>query len=168
MKKSKDIKKIFLWVTNDLSEGFLIPFLEYMSDEVITLNSKNSAKVLIKKITGPTQQKVKINIIALLYINMYLIIKLQFYTYEAKGTELSFTEVKDVKIRVKIEPAENTPIGTFKINLEKNELIAREAAPLPYEMKRDNNSKINESKIIYQPDASDDFDDEDPDEDLYI
>lgn len=50
-------------------------------------------------------------------------------------------------------------LATFKINAESEELVARNAMVLPFE-------KSDVPKVIYH--AEDDYDDEDPDEDLYI
>jgi len=54
---------------------------------------------------------------------------------------------------------------TFNLNLTKKERQDKEALVLPY-TKQKENLEANSSKIFYEPDDADDFDDEDPDEDL--
>lgn len=105
----------------------------------------------------------------------------------------------DIMIREKPKstkkPTDSAPVvdpdslATFKINIDDDEQIARNALKLPYERCQSFMSKIKfhfyynvvffrfrrgsdegpkTSQIFYQPDSDDDFDDEDPDEDLNI
>lgn len=57
-------------------------------------------------------------------------------------------------------------MATFKINFDDEELVARNSLKLPYE--RTTDEIPLGSKIIYSPDSDDDFDEEDPDDDLNI
>ncbi|CAE6534765.1 unnamed protein product [Rhizoctonia solani] len=52
----------------------------------------------------------------------------------------------------------------FNLQLSEAQQQARASVPLPYT----NESKASDSEIIYVPDQADDFDDDDPDDDLYI
>jgi len=54
---------------------------------------------------------------------------------------------------------------TFNLNLTEKERQEKEALVLPYTRQKEN-LEANNSKIFYEPDDADDFDDEDPDEDL--
>lgn len=58
-------------------------------------------------------------------------------------------------------------LASFKINVEEDEIIARNALKLPYE-KSEEEKRLPGPQIIYNPDSDDDFDEEDPDDDLYI
>lgn len=58
-------------------------------------------------------------------------------------------------------------LATFKINCDDEELVARNALKLPYERTTDELPPAA-GRIIYNPDSDDDFDEEDPDDDLDI
>ncbi|XP_026578910.1 elongator complex protein 5 isoform X1 [Pseudonaja textilis] len=62
---------------------------------------------------------------------------------------------------------------TFNLRLTEAERQARESVPLPYHFSAEKKSSLlqtstEEGKIYYEPDAADDFDDEDPDDDLDV
>ncbi|ETE58306.1 Dermal papilla-derived protein 6-like protein, partial [Ophiophagus hannah] len=62
---------------------------------------------------------------------------------------------------------------TFNLRLTEAERQARESVPLPYHFSEEKKSSLlqtstEEGKIYYEPDAADDFDDEDPDDDLDV
>ncbi|XP_032093764.1 elongator complex protein 5 isoform X2 [Thamnophis elegans] len=62
---------------------------------------------------------------------------------------------------------------TFNLRLTEAERQARESVPLPYQFSEEKKSSLlqtstEEGKIYYEPDAADDFDDEDPDDDLDV
>lgn len=95
---------------------------------------------------------------------------LQKYQYEVD--KLYNIIVREVKGSVDGKPApaptiDPESLATFKINVEEEELVARNAMTLPYEKPNDI-KKSDGPKIVYHPDSDDDFDEEDPDEDLYI
>lgn len=80
--------------------------------------------------------------------------------------------MREVKGLVDEKPAPEPTIdpeslATFKINFDEEEEVARNALKLPYERSNEANEPPG-PKIIYHPDSDDDFDEEDPDEDLYI
>ncbi|KAJ2942828.1 hypothetical protein O0L34_g15016 [Tuta absoluta] len=72
--------------------------------------------------------------------------------------------VKEVKKEEEAEKPQPGNLSTFKIEVEQTEKLEKYKLKLPYM------SKINEgeSKVYYEPDAVDDWDEEDPDEDLDI
>ncbi|PZC83565.1 hypothetical protein B5X24_HaOG207548 [Helicoverpa armigera] len=85
--------------------------------------------------------------------------------YDSKTSLLTLTPV--IKQEIKEEEPEKplpTNLTTFKIEVDQNEKIQKYNLKLPYM------SKIHEgeSKVYYEPDAVDDWDEEDPDEDLDI
>ncbi|XP_060541213.1 elongator complex protein 5 isoform X2 [Pantherophis guttatus] len=62
---------------------------------------------------------------------------------------------------------------TFNLRLTEAERQARESVPLPYHFSEEKKSSLlqtstEEGKIYYEPDAADDFDEEDPDDDLDV
>lgn len=86
--------------------------------------------------------------------------------------KLYHINVRGIKGSVDEKPApvptiDPESLATFKINVEEEELVARNAMTLPYE-KTNEVRQSDGPKIIYHPDSDDDFDEEDPDEDLYI
>lgn len=94
----------------------------------------------------------------------------QNYQYEVdKHYQLNVREIKgSVEEKPAPEPTvDPESLATFKINFDEEELVARNALKLPYE-RTSEAPKPAEAKIIYHPDSDDDFDEEDPDEDLYI
>lgn len=56
-------------------------------------------------------------------------------------------------------------LSTFRIAVAENEQESRDALRLPYEK---NTDEQQTGYIHYQPDSDDDFDEEDPDDDLNI
>ncbi|KAF6212920.1 hypothetical protein GE061_010631 [Apolygus lucorum] len=84
---------------------------------------------------------------------------------EEKGFVFS-EESKTVKGSEDIKPVESSPqvLTTFKLTLDDKEKESRRQVILPY-LKT---SGGGGGKIIYEPDANDDWDDEDPDDDLEI
>ncbi|XP_053378727.1 elongator complex protein 5-like [Mercenaria mercenaria] len=69
-----------------------------------------------------------------------------------------------------VDPAANL---TFNLTLTDKEKKARSEVKLPYtyDANRQDDSftrSVGEGKIFYQPDEADDFDEEDPDDDLDI
>ncbi|XP_063157764.1 elongator complex protein 5 [Candoia aspera] len=69
--------------------------------------------------------------------------------------------------------ADPTAHLTFNLRLSAAERQARESVPLPYHFSEEKKSSLlqtstEEAKIYYEPDAADDFDEEDPDDDLDV
>lgn len=85
------------------------------------------------------------------------------YDYQA-STLKSVPIIKEDKKEDEPEKPLPSNLSTFKIEIEQNDKLERNKLKLPYM------SKINEgvSKVYYEPDAVDDWDEEDPDEDLDI
>ena len=69
-----------------------------------------------------------------------------------------------------VDPTKNL---TFSLKLTDNERQARSKLKLPYMHHEEERSEVTvnpvgEGKVFYQPDEADDFDEDDPDEDLNI
>lgn len=152
--KCEYVKRIYLWASGKhvwyKNRQFYFACLEYMADLVVYLHTNAELSVVAKKSTGGV-------------IN-------NFYTYNASETE--FSVLLKAKPSGKNKPTkesseertDSSSSSTFKIELDEEEMVARNAMKLPYEK----TNETTEGSIIYTPDAADDFDDEDPDEDLNI
>ncbi|KAM3963915.1 elongator complex protein 5 [Aphomia sociella] len=89
----------------------------------------------------------------------------ELLSYDAQIGTLKCTPiVKEIKVDNEPEKPMPENLSTFKIEVDQTEKIEKYKLKLPYM------SKINEgeSKVYYEPDAVDDWDEEDPDEDLDI
>ncbi|CAG9791367.1 unnamed protein product [Diatraea saccharalis] len=87
----------------------------------------------------------------------------EMLTYDTKIKTLKLIPiVKEEKEEVQTERIAPEKLTTFKIEVDQTDKLEKYKLKLPYM------SKINEgeSKIFYEPDAVDDWDEEDPDEDL--
>ncbi|XP_026755071.1 uncharacterized protein LOC113515121 [Galleria mellonella] len=89
----------------------------------------------------------------------------ELLSYDAKTRTLKCTPIVK-QVIIDDEPEKPSPgnLSTFKIEVDQTEKLEKYKLKLPYM------SKINEgeSKVYYEPDAVDDWDEEDPDEDLDI
>lgn len=142
LKRNSSIRQIFLLSTTQLIPhelSFMPAFLEHMAQIVLTFTKEDHLSILSRQPGGSVSRK--------------------SYTYTTDKKEMLVKQLRALEIKKEEEakPVEHP----FKIELEEEEMIARNAVKLPYE-------KTSEADIIYNPDSDDDFDEEDPDEDLYI
>ncbi|XP_053114779.1 elongator complex protein 5 isoform X2 [Hemicordylus capensis] len=77
---------------------------------------------------------------------------------------------EDCKVSTAADPTANL---TFNLRLSEAERQAKESVPLPYHFSEEKKSSLLQtpagvSKVYYEPDASDDVDEEDPDDDLDV
>uniref|UniRef100_A0A2A4J3S3 Elongator complex protein 5 n=1 Tax=Heliothis virescens TaxID=7102 RepID=A0A2A4J3S3_HELVI len=126
----------------------LLTHLNHMVNVVISYDTNDPHKVWIKLKKGSKVLRSE-----------------DIMAYDSKASLLTLTPV--VKQEIKEEEPEKplpTNLTTFKIEVDQNEKIQKYNLKLPYM------SKIHEgeSKVYYEPDAVDDWDEEDPDEDLDI
>lgn len=82
----------------------------------------------------------------------------------------SWTTIYLNSILSQVDPTQNL---TFNLKLTDNERQARSNLKLPYMYHEEKKSDIavnsvGEGKVFYQPDEADDFDEDDPDDDLNI
>ncbi|CAH0402811.1 unnamed protein product [Chilo suppressalis] len=144
---SNVIKLIFILHVDCLSSVSKLRInLNHIANAVITYNSTTSCQVhILMKKSGKV---VKCD---------------EMLTYDTKTSTLKLMPIVkdkgDESEPVKPEPEKLT---TFKIEVDQTDKLEKYKLKLPYM------SKINqgESKIYYEPDAVDDWDEEDPDEDL--
>lgn len=149
LKKSKMVKLILVLHKDCLLHlSKLQSHLRHIASAIVSYDSKDNNKisVVIKKNNKVFRSEEKL-------------------FYDLKTNILKLAPItKDVtkeEIPEKISPGNLT---TFKIEVDQIGKMEKYKLKLPYM------SKINEgeSKIIYEPDAADDWDEEDPDEDLDI
>lgn len=135
---------------NPTATAVIVPYLQHMAGAVLTLQDSVNMSVLTKKSGGAVGRKL--------------------FAYEVVD-ERRF-EVREVQREIRSVAADDAPVNpesltTFKINVAgEEEEEARTALKLPYE--RTSDVQPQESRIIYNPDSDDDFDEEDPDDDLNI
>ncbi|XP_013115716.1 elongator complex protein 5 [Stomoxys calcitrans] len=154
LKKSECIKRSFLWISpNHLAcdhAGFLIAACEYMADIVMHLQNEKELTILTRKPGGGVTNN----------RYAYTKTKTEFMVQAKRGTD----SIASQNNGGEGDDKNREQLGTFKIELDEEEMVARNAMKMPYEKAME----AIESNIIYTPDAADDFDDEDPDEDLNI
>ncbi|XP_053953164.1 elongator complex protein 5 [Anastrepha ludens] len=144
------VQRLFLWITPaNLTyprAEYLISAFEYMADLYVHLETSNILTIITRKPGGGVTNK--------------------RYTYTKTKKEFLVEPVQNLDVQAKASPPKTSPAGgTFKIELNEDEMVARNTLKMPYEK----TSETEESSIIYTPDAADDYDDEeDPDEDLCI
>ncbi|KAI5634077.1 elongator subunit iki1 domain-containing protein [Phthorimaea operculella] len=126
----------------------LQPHLNHIASAIASYDDKNPYKIKIQlKKNGKVFKSEEI----LSYDNVAGVLKSALVVKEEKKEEVA-------------EKPQPGNLSTFKIEVEQTEKLEKYKLKLPYM------SKINEgeSKVYYEPDAVDDWDEEDPDEDLDI
>lgn len=130
--------------------------LLHFSKMQLQLNHIASAVISFDTVTEPCKIRVQLK------KSGKLVKTEEILAYDTRTSTLRSTLV--VKADKKEEPDAPLPgnLSTFKIEVEQTEKLEKYKLQLPYM------SKINEgeSKVYYEPDAVDDWDEEDPDEDL--
>ncbi|KAG4077539.1 hypothetical protein HA402_002966 [Bradysia odoriphaga] len=147
-KSQQTAKQIIGWVSvKNVESDFHVPYFEYLANVVVTIKDSVNLSIVSRKSTGSVTKKL--------------------FQYQCRDGQLHVKEVKQEIVNKIVEPTiEPESLTTFKINVDEEELVARNALKLPYERSSDNEPQ--QSKIIYHPDSDDDVDEEDPDDDLDI
>ncbi|XP_068141370.1 LOW QUALITY PROTEIN: elongator complex protein 5-like [Drosophila tropicalis] len=153
LRRSKYICRVFLWASpqklQHLQAEFILSGCEYMAELVLRLETEALLSLISRKPSGGVSNK----------RYSYQVSKTQFQVTELETTESHATP----KTTIDCPPSEPAG-GTLKIELDEDEMMARNALTLPYER----TSEPTEGTIINTPDANDDFDEENPDEDLNL
>ncbi|XP_055846146.1 uncharacterized protein LOC129912067 [Episyrphus balteatus] len=148
LKLNRNIKQIYVWASKvHAFETFTIACLEYMADHILYIETKDTLSILTRKPGGAVTNK--------------------NYTFTRTKDSFQVEAIKKAINKVEQVAVKPEQLGTFKIELEEDELIARNALKMPYE-KTSETEGSGGGNIIYTPDKDDDFDEEDPDDDLYI
>lgn len=121
LKRNEGVKRTFLWIStkhviHDQSQ-FLIAACEYLADLVLYLQTENELTVLTRKPGGGVTNN--------------------RYTYSRTKTQFT-VQLKTMEERNKMskddgDETKNEQMGTFKIELEEEEMMARKAMKMPYE-----------------------------------
>ncbi|CAG9104693.1 unnamed protein product [Plutella xylostella] len=123
--------------------------LNHIANAIISYNSENHSKIsIVIRKSGKFYRSEEL------------------LSYDNKTRTLKSIPIIKESKKSEDEPARPSPsnLTTFKIEMDQSEKLEKYKLKLPYM------SKINEGegKVFYEPDAVDDWDEEDPDEDLDI
>ncbi|XP_017064630.1 elongator complex protein 5 [Drosophila eugracilis] len=156
LRRSEHVRRVFLWASPHHLQhphaAYILAGCEYLAKLVLRLETDKLLSIISRKPGGGVTNR--------------------RFSCQVSKTQFLVTPV-DGGLPAGVSPkqpspeAEQTPepaSSTFKIELDEDEVVARNALTLPYER----TSEPSEGNIIYTPDADDDFDEEDPDEDLCI
>ncbi|XP_046579631.1 elongator complex protein 5-like isoform X1 [Haliotis rubra] len=159
--KDCEISQTVCLVHRDLHDDTTVGLIEHMATTVIKLSPckscdfQHSCCIVHQRASGKVMKVVE-------NFNM----DDKFLLKEVCEAEPTFTMVMPDSVS-QADPAANLP---FNLSLTDSEKAARSQVKLPYI--KDNEGAKSEpqggGKIFYQPDDADDFDEEDPDEDLDI
>lgn len=145
-----NILQVILILHKDCLSHFskLQAHLNHISNAIVSYDPKESNKVRIQLKKSGKVLKTK---------------EILSYDFQA-STLKSVPIIKEEKKEDEPEKPLPSNLSTFKIEIEQTDKLERNKLKLPYM------SKINEgvSKVYYVPDSVDDWDEEDPDEDLDI
>ncbi|KAH8379504.1 hypothetical protein KR009_005355 [Drosophila setifemur] len=160
LRRSEHVRRIFIWASPQHLQhphaAYILAGCEYLAELVLRLETDSLLSLIAKKPGGGVTNK----------RYSCRVSKTEFQVTPLDGGQppgLSYSPKQssaDEEQDQSPEPASST----FKIELDEDEVVARNALTLPYER----TSEPSEGSIIYTPDADDDFDEEDPDEDLCI
>lgn len=114
-KTKQTIKQLLGWVSvKNVESEFHVPYLEYLANVVITIKDSVNLSIVSRKATGSVTKKL--------------------FQYQYRDGQLHVKEVKQEIVSKIAEPTiEPESLTTFKINVDEEELVARNALKLPYE-----------------------------------
>uniref|UniRef100_T1JMR2 Elongator complex protein 5 n=1 Tax=Strigamia maritima TaxID=126957 RepID=T1JMR2_STRMM len=147
--KDSDKKfKLLCLFHNQSNDNFIVECLENIASTILSLFPATSCvitcNILHKRNGKPSKEKINFHISSNLDVRI---------------EKPNLTTTKRDVMQQKPDPTSGL---TFKLELDEKEKVARGQLVLPY------TKKSNESEIIYEYDENDDFDEEDPDDDLNI
>ncbi|XP_016966387.1 elongator complex protein 5 [Drosophila biarmipes] len=156
LRRSEHVRRVFLWASPQHLQHphaeYILAGCEYLAELVLRLETDKQLSLISRKPGGGVTNRR---------------FACQISKTEFQVTPLDEGQPAGASPKQSSPEAEQTPepaSSTFKIELDEDEVVARNALTLPYER----TSEPTEGNIIYTPDADDDFDEEDPDEDLCI
>uniref|UniRef100_A0A336LK97 RNA polymerase II subunit B1 CTD phosphatase RPAP2 homolog n=2 Tax=Culicoides sonorensis TaxID=179676 RepID=A0A336LK97_CULSO len=142
------VQQSFIWITpKNIEHPFIIQFVLHLADSLVDFMSDNEMVIMQKKAHGTIQKK--------------------YYSYKYVNNQIEVIETikSKQKSRQEEQPTNPEKLTTFKIgNFSETELKAKTELEMSYEKIR----KQNSGAIHYVPDEVDDFDEDDPDDDLDI
>ncbi|KAH8262357.1 hypothetical protein KR026_000442 [Drosophila bipectinata] len=155
LRRSEGVHRVFLWASpkhlQHPDATYILAGCEYIAELVLRLETETLLSLISRKPGGGVTNK----------RYSCKVTKNEFHVTPLDGGTAAAAPQLSAEEEQTPEPVVNS---TFKIELDEDEVVARNALTLPYERA----SEPSEGNIIYTPDADDDFDEEDPDEDLCI
>lgn len=145
--------KVVALIHSEIHDSMELKIIERLADAVLTLSVYKSNKTLTSCSTFLKKPNGKLSIDNELYK-----IDSNFALHVESPNDIASKETP-----VTIDPASNL---TFNLNLKDDEKLARQDLVLPYTQVT--SMTQGGGNIIYNPDIADDFDEDDPDDDLDI
>ncbi|XP_052821097.1 elongator complex protein 5-like [Mya arenaria] len=159
-----DVEQVAALLHADLHDNHSLTLLEHLATTIINVMQPKmdqflmAANILHKRLSGKV---VRIT---------------EHFNVDEDYRMCDVTELKSVAdIQATSEPPQVDPAAnlTFNLTLTDQEKVARSQVKLPYTYDTEKQTEtlersVGEGKIFYQPDEADDFDEEDPDDDLDI
>lgn len=114
-KTKQTVKQLFGWASvKNIEMEFPIPYFEYLANVVVTIKDSVNLSIISRKASGSVTKKL--------------------FQYQYRDGQLHVKEVKQEIVNKTMEPTiEPESLTTFKINVDEEELVARNALKLPYE-----------------------------------
>ncbi|KAH8349852.1 hypothetical protein KR084_008002 [Drosophila pseudotakahashii] len=157
LRRSEHVRRVFLWASPQHLQHphaeYILAGCEYLAELVLRMETDKLLSLISRKPGGGVSNR--------------------RFSCQVTKTQFQVTPLDGGLAQAGVSPKQPSPeteqtpepaSSTFKIELDEDEVVARNALTLPYER----TSEPSEGNIIYTPDADDDFDEEDPDEDLCI
>ncbi|XP_065061261.1 elongator complex protein 5-like isoform X2 [Rhopilema esculentum] len=163
-----EIERVIVFVQRDLLPEMAVNALRYIADAYVLIDQKSAATIR----QGNSSNTYKVDVIVKKKSGK-VVREIGLYSFTKnskliKLKDISLTNQEDDETEQN-DPTANLP---FNLKLSDSEKAARSQVRLPYmfdtEQKAARLNKPGSGKIIYQPDEGDDFDEEDPDDDLDI
>ncbi|KAH8274928.1 hypothetical protein KR018_001295 [Drosophila ironensis] len=162
LRRSEHVRRLFLWASprhlQHPDADYILAGCEYMAELVLRLETNDRLSLITRKPGGGVTNRRYASRVTKTEFQVSPLDMDQSAAGSVSPQESSASASKEEHAAP--EPASST----FKIELNEDEMVARNALTLPYER----TSEPSEGNIIYTPEADDDFDEEDPDEDLCI
>lgn len=163
------VVQVVCLVHSDLHDDHALNSVNFLASSIVWLTQNDQqtdepatwCKVLHKRKTGKVIKKVESFSIGPDH---------KLTEHEERDWRASSSAIHNESTREQVDPTQNL---TFNLKLTDDERQARSNLKLPYMYHEEKTSEVTvncpgEGRVFYQPDEADDFDDEDPDDDLDI
>lgn len=163
LRREGSVRLIFTLLHSDLHQQAVVQTVCHLASAVISVTPQNKASYAVAKTTRRkksgkvTQEEVSFNVSEDLMLSL-----------DEKHSQT--THVQSDSMSQKVDPTSNL---TFNLRLSEAEKEAKDKVALPFVFSEEKKSALlgpaqGSGRIMYEPDANDDFDDEDPDDDLDV
>ncbi|KAB5579384.1 hypothetical protein PHYPO_G00194440 [Pangasianodon hypophthalmus] len=164
LRKGGSVRLIFGLLHTDLHQQGVVGTVSHLASTVISVTPVNNARYAVAKIShrkksGKVMQKEE----------FFTLTEDLTLSIETKPNQSGNVET-DLHTKSEVDPASNL---TFNLRLSEVEREAKEKVPLPFVFSEEKKSALlrpgrGSGRIMYEPDANDDIDEEDPDDDLDV